>query len=259
MGVVFAPAGSGHESEAVSLVQTAINAVTEHIRIHGLRVGDTLPGESHFAASLGVSRAVTREAFGALAALRLIDVGNGRRARVAAIDGSVIASSLDHAVSTAQITVPEVWDVRRTIEARTAALAATSRTQAEAAEIVRLAEAMSRDVDDRPTMTRHDIAFHKAIALASHNALFVQIVTSFAPLMEVAVPAAWDTRVEHEDKQATLDRHLAVAHAIRDRDPVAAVAAMQAHFEASIGDVLQRQVLQADRQQRLTVVSDQAD
>jgi len=238
MGIPFA-SGSSPETQTVSLVQTTINAVTDHIRDQGLRVGDNLPGESHFVASLGVSRAVTREAFGALAALGLIDVANGRRARVGAIDGSVIASSLNHAVSTAQITVPEVWDVRRTIEARTVALAATSRTDAEAAEILRLAEAMVRDVDDRPTMTRHDIAFHQAIAAASHNALFVQIVSSFAHLMEVAVPAAWDTRVVEEDKRATLDRHLAVAHAIRDRDPVAAVAAMQDHFDASIDDVLQ--------------------
>ena len=65
-------------------------------------------------------------------ALRLLDVGNGRKPRVSAIDGAVIASSLDHAVSTAQISVADVWDVRRTIEIRTAALAAQNRTDAEA-------------------------------------------------------------------------------------------------------------------------------
>ena len=237
MGIPFA-SGSSPETQTVSLVQTTINAVTDHIRDQGLRVGDNLPGESHFVASLGVSRAVTREAFGALAALGLIDVANGRRARVGAIDGSVIASSLNHAVSTAQITVPEVWDVRRTIEARTAALAAASRTDAEAARIVELAEAMERDAHDRPTMTRHDIAFHEAIAKASHNVLFVQIVSSFGPLMEVAVPAAWDTRIGDEQRRSTLERHHAVAQAILNRDPAAAVAAMDAHFDASIDSLL---------------------
>ena len=105
--------------EGGSLVSRAMDAVTNHIRTHGLRVGDTLPGEQHFAEELGVSRAVMREAFGAMAALKLIDVGNGRKPRVGALDGSVIAASLDHAVSTAQISVPEIWDVRRTIETRT--------------------------------------------------------------------------------------------------------------------------------------------
>lgn len=226
--------------EAGSLVQNAIAAVTDHIRTSRLTVGDTLPGEAHFAAELGVSRAVMREAFGALAALKLVDVGNGRKPRVAAIDGSVIAASLDHAVNTAQVTVPEVWDVRRTIERRTAALAAERRTEAEAAEIMELSEAMGRDGQSLDELTRLDIAFHQAIARASHNALFLQIVTSFAQLMEVAVPAAWDTRVTDDQRTSTFDRHRALARAIRDRDVASAIAAIDEHFHTSIDEVLQR-------------------
>ena len=224
--------------ESRSLVRRAMQAVTGHIRDHHLRVGDTLPGEAHFAAQMGVSRAVMREAFGALAALKLIDVGNGRRPRVAALDGSVMAASLDHAISTAQVTVPEIWDVRRTIELRTAVLAAEHRSGEEASAIVRLAEAMAADGDDLGRMTRHDIAFHEAIARASHNALFVQIVTSFGPLMEVAVPAAWRTRVAERQRDTMIDRHRALADAIARRDPEAAGAAMDSHFDASIADIL---------------------
>lgn len=224
--------------EGGTLVQSAINAITAHIRQNNLRVGDTLPGEGHFAEALGVSRAVMREAFGAMAALKLIDVGNGRKPRVGALDGSVIATSLQHAISTAQITVPDIWDVRRTIEQRTAALAATARTDAEAAEIVALAEAMATDKDDLTKRTAHDIAFHNAIAKASHNVLFVEIVASFAPLMEVAVPTAWRTRVAKSKKQVMIDRHRAVAAAILNRDPEAAAAAMALHFDDAIGDLL---------------------
>ena len=142
-----------------SLVQQAMEAVSGFIRDHGLRVGDTLPGEAHFASTLGVSRAVMREAFGALAALRVIDVANGRKPRVGAMDGSVIAASLDHAVSTAQVSVSEVWDVRRTIELRTAELAATERTDEEASEIEVLAARMAAEADALERMSRHDIAF----------------------------------------------------------------------------------------------------
>jgi DNA-binding FadR family transcriptional regulator len=221
-----------------SLVERAMKAVSAYIAAHDLRVGDSLPGEGHFAAELGVSRGVMREAFGALAALKLLDVGNGRKPRVAAIDGAVIAASLDHAVATAQVTVPEVWDVRRTIELRTVALAAASATHAEAERIVDLARQMAAALDDRSAVARHDIDFHLAIAEASHNALFQAIVTSFAPLMQVAVPAAWETREADTARTLMIDRHLAVAVAIRRRDVAAAVAAMDAHFDESVGDTL---------------------
>ncbi|QNQ11772.1 FadR/GntR family transcriptional regulator [Sphingomonas alpina] len=221
-----------------SLVRRAMDAVNAHIVGQKLRVGDTLPGEGHFAEQLGVSRAVMREAFGALAALRLLDVGNGRRARVGAMDGSVMATSLSHAISTDQVTVPEIWDVRRTLEVRTAALAAANRSAGDAARITELAEAMAGDTVDMADITRYDIEFHDRIARAGRNALFVQIVQSFAPLMQVAVPAAWRTRVSIEHRDLMIERHRAIAVAIADRDPEAAAAAMEAHFDTAVGAVL---------------------
>jgi GntR family transcriptional repressor for pyruvate dehydrogenase complex len=221
-----------------SLVQVAIEAVNRHIRDAELRVGDTIPGEGWFAERLGVSRAVMREAYGALAALRLIDVANGRKPKVGALDGSVIAASLDHAVSTAQIKVIDVWDVRRTIEMRTAALAATNASPAQSARIVELAETLSAEDDAQEATTDADIDFHLAIAEASGNVLFHQIVVSFVPLMRVAVPRAWVTRRTPEQRQDTLDRHRRLAEAIAKGDPDEAQRWMAAHFDETIGALL---------------------
>ncbi|HEY1878692.1 MAG TPA: FadR/GntR family transcriptional regulator [Caulobacteraceae bacterium] len=221
-----------------SLVRQAMEAVTGHIRVQALRVGDTLPGEGHFAAELGVSRAVMREAFGALAALNLIEVANGRRPRVAALDGSPLAASLAHAVSTDQVSVPQVWDVRRTLEVRTAELAAENRTPEEAAQIVDLAEAIARAADDMPQRAAFDIAFHLTIAQATHNELFRQIVASFGPMMEVAIPTAWRTRETEEERIVVLENHRNVARAIAAGDPGAARRAMEAHFDESVGHLL---------------------
>jgi GntR family transcriptional regulator, transcriptional repressor for pyruvate dehydrogenase complex len=213
------------QNDGESLVHQAVQAVREHIKSNDLKVGDTLPAEGHFAGVLGVSRPVMREAFKTLSALKLIDVANGRRARVGAIDGSVIATSLDHAVATAQVSVREVWDVRRTLELRTAELAATERTDREAAEILRLANGIAIAGDDLESRTDHDLAFHAAIARASHNALFLQIVRAFAPMMEIAIPAAWHTRKAEEERDSISQLHLALAEAIANRDPAAARAA----------------------------------
>jgi len=223
---------------ARSLAKAAMESVRRYIHEEQLRVGDTLPGEGYFAERLGVSRAVMREAFGALAALKLIDVANGRRARVAALDGSVITASLDHAISTAQINVADIWDVRRTIEMRTAELAARNATLPQARRIIALAERLASEDEQQERLTEEDIAFHLAIAEASGNALFHQIVSSFVPLMRVAVPKAWDTRRTPEQRQEIRDRHLKLAQAIADREPDQARQWMAAHFDQSIGALL---------------------
>jgi len=230
-------------SSGESLVSRAIQAVRDHIRKNGLKVGDPLPGEAHFADLGGVSRAVIREAFGALAALKLIDVANGRRARVGAMDGSVMAAGLEHAVTTGQVTLADVWDVRRALELRTAELAAEQRTDAEADEIVAHAEAMMATEDDVEDVARHDLALHAAIASATHNALFIHVVRSFTPLLEATVPAAWKTRNTAVSRGVMLRHHRALAQAIADKDPVEARRQMNAHFDASTVD-------KADRNER---------
>ena len=220
-----------------SLVDQAVRRVRAHIRDHDLKVGDTLPGEGHFATELSVSRAVMREAFGALAALRLIDVGNGRKARVGAIDGSVMAASIDHAVATAQVTTTEVWDVRRTLELRTAALAAEHRSDQDVMVIADHARQMALHANDLDRLIGHDIAFHQAIARAGGNALFHQIVRSFEQLMRVAVPTAWDTRETEAQRDVVFHVHQDIAQAIADRAPNEAAALMDSHVDNAISDV----------------------
>lgn len=224
-----------------SLVKSAIDAVKAHIREKRLHVGDPLPGEAYFASELGVSRAVMREAFGALAALKLIEVANGRRARVGALDGSIIADSLDHAISTAQIEVADIWEVRRTIEVETAALAARNATPEQAERIVALAEEMTGEALGMGQATEADIAFHLAIAEACGNALFRQIVVSFVPLMRFAVPKAWQTRRTPVERTDILEIHRSLASAIANGDSDAARREMASHFDETIGMLLRDQ------------------
>ena len=220
-----------------SLVERAIRHVREHIRANDLKVGDTLPGEGQFAIELGVSRAVMREAFGALAALRLIDVGNGRRARVGAIDGSVMAASISHAVTTTQVSLAEVWDVRRTLELRTALLAAGNRAHAQAIAIIEAAAAMRAAGDDLDRLVIADIQFHQHIARASGNELFHQIIRSFEPLMRIAVPSAWHTRVTADLRRDMVNLHEAIGAAILREEADLAAELMSRHFDATIGSL----------------------
>jgi GntR family transcriptional repressor for pyruvate dehydrogenase complex len=117
-------------------------------------------------------------------------------------------------------------------------LAAANASAAQAERIVDLAEKLEAEdqADDHTTDT--DIEFHLAIAEASGNELFHQIVISFVPLMKVAIPQAWRTRQTSDQRRDSVDRHRKLAQAIRGRDVEGARHWMSAHFDETVGIML---------------------
>ncbi len=220
------------------LLGGVMRSVKAFIRDNGLQVGDELPSEGAFAELTGTSRTIVREAYRSLAALTLIDIGNGRRARVAAPRADVLAMITDHAVHTNQATIQQIFDVRRTIERRTVSLAALRRTDREAGDIYALAEAMQRDFDDPQKVMEHDIAFHEAIGVASKNPMFSLIVGSFHVVTRHTWPIGWASRGSNETRQESIDGHFAIAQAIANGDPAGGEAAMVEHFDLTVKALL---------------------
>ena len=218
----------------VSLVDRVMAEVTQHIRAHGLSAGSTLPSEAEFAARTGVSRAVAREGFRGLAALKLIDVSNGRRARVGAADEAVISLLIDHAIHTKQINIQQILDVRRSIELRTVVLATLRRTDREAAEISALAEDMMRSFSRPEHLMELDITFHGLIAQASRNPLFALLIASFRFVTRETFPIGWASQPNDDARLSTVAGHCAIASAIQDKKPQEAEKAMAVHFDVAV-------------------------
>lgn len=219
-------------------VQYVMRQMAEHIGRDRLRAGDELPGETSFSERLGVSRPVVREAFGALSALNIIDTANGRRPRVSALSSRTLSIPLSHAIRTDQISLQQVWETRRCLEAEIIVLAALRRSDEEAERIRDIAHAMARVERGSPELVRLDIALHQAIAGASRNALMETIIASLEPLLKSAVPAAWETRRTEAQHAVVIARHIELADTISRREPEAARRAMEAHFDRDVGALL---------------------
>jgi DNA-binding FadR family transcriptional regulator len=222
------------EAAPTSLVSRVIHGIRLMIRSEGLKIGDPLPSESAIGEQLGVSRAVVREAYRSMAALKLIDVGNGRRARVSAVDHEVLALVIDHGVQTDQVSVQQILDVRRTIEMRTVGLAALRRTDKEAREIKALAAAMRADFHEAEKVMEHDIAFHETIARASRNPMFALMVGSFHVVTRQTWRVGWVARETDADRYDNVACHEAIADAIETGNRAAAEAQMAAHFDNTV-------------------------
>ena len=220
------------------LVARAMRTVNEHIRLHSLKPGTPIPAEAAFATELGVSRAVVREAFRSLTTLGVIDVTNGRRARVGGIDENVLGLVIDHAVHTDQVSIQQIYDVRRTIEMRTVALAALRRKAVEAVEIERLAAAMRADFGKAEVIMEHDIAFHEAISRASRNPLFALLVSSFRVVTHQTWGIGWASRPTDQNRLDSINCHERIAAAITAQDVKTAEACMAEHFDLSVHALL---------------------
>ena len=235
MDVSVVRPGPGAEG---GLVESAMRAINDRIRRARQRIGDPIPSEAALAAELGVSRTVVREAFRALATLGVIDLGNGRRARVGTIDKDVLGLVLDHAVHTDQATIQQIYDVRRTIEMRTVALAALRHLDSEAKAIRGHAAAMRAAFSRPDEVMEHDIAFHSAIAVASRNPLFALIVGSFSVVMRQTWRIGWASRSTDGRRLANIECHERIAAAIAAHEPRVAEQAMAEHFDNSVKALL---------------------
>ena len=222
------------DQAGTGLVGGAIGAITRHIRENDLVPGDRLPSEAALSRDLNVSRTVVREAFRSLAAMRIIEVATGKRATVAGLDHGAMGLLIEHGVHTDQISVQQIYDVRRTIETRIAALAAIRRSDAEAAEIAALAQAM-RDVAGEPErLLERDLDFHLALARACRNPVFALLIGAFQGVTRQTWPIGWRSRTTQSSRSRMLDAHGEIAAAVRAGDPARAAEAMGRHFDESV-------------------------
>lgn len=226
------------DPESGTRVGAVIVALTSRIRQLELTPGDRLPSEADMARELNVSRTVVREAFQSLAALRLIDLSAGKRATVAALDFSAMSPVIEHGLSTDQITIQQIYDVRRTIETRTAALAALRRSDAQGETICHHAAAMLANIDQPETLMEHDLAMHLEIARAARNPVFTLIVGAFEGATRQTWPIGWRSRTARAEQDLMISIHLEVAEAIRIGDPLAAEQHMARHFDVSVRALL---------------------
>ena len=147
---------------------------------------------------------------------------------------AVVSFMLDHAVHTKQITVQQVLDVRRTMELRTAALAALRRTDEEAEAIVGIAKQMRESFSRPEALMELDIGFHEAIARASRNPMFALLVGSFRVVTRQTWSTGWASRPNDETRRESVDGHTIIAAAICRRDAPGAEKAMADHFDMTV-------------------------
>jgi GntR family transcriptional regulator, transcriptional repressor for pyruvate dehydrogenase complex len=192
-----------------------------------LAVGDKLPSERELGEQFGVSRTVIREAVRALVAKGVIAVRSGSGLRVAAVGAAQVSESMSLYVRGSDVDFEQVHEVRALLEVEIAGLAAERCDDDEVAGLREINERMRAAADDVDAAAVLDLEFHRLLALATHNELYLVLMDSIgASLIDIR-----RANLGAGSTPETLAQHDAVLDAIAQHDASAARSAMAGHLE----------------------------
>ncbi len=211
-----------------SLADKVAALMLETITSNRLRPGDSLPSERELGEQFGVSRTVIREAVRSLVAKGLIEVRSGSGIRVAPMDGSAVRESLAYFLRGSDgLDYEKVHEIRSVLEVQMAASAAERANPADLRALSEACRKMAEAGNDVDKATRADIEFHRALANATHNPLYVVLLDAIGDaLIEVR-----QQTLLHGSLTSAIRSHREIFDAIKQGDAEAARQAMSSHLE----------------------------
>ena len=212
------------------LSEQLAEALALSIREGKLAPGHRLPTESALVQRFGVSRTVVREALSRLKTLGLVETRQGSGAFVRS-SASAPSDHLVLAPDGSLDAVVQMVEVRRALEAESAALAAARRSPQDLRRIRAAIEALEHAVAEGGDGVEEDVAFHAAIARAAGNPY---LLATLSYLSRFLIDATRVTRANEATRadfaQQVRDEHQAIVRAIAGRDVVGARLAGATHM-----------------------------
>lgn len=215
---------------SAGLADRVVSGIKDQILAGDLAPGAKLPSESDLVGTYGVSRTVAREAVTRLRAEGLVETFQGRGSFVLAVPEPSPFALESSAIRT-QHDVLDMVDFRLGVECEAAALAAARVDDSGAQQIRKALEAFVKA--EPHNQVEADFAFHRAVAAASGNRFYLDLLDSFGPMM-ILLPrtrlgdAYSLTDAGHVDR--VLREHDNIAAAVIAGDPDLARAAMRVHL-----------------------------
>ena len=205
----------------------ATAALQSYIRTAGLREGDRLPPERELGPLLGVSRRALRDALSSMELEGAIWRGVGRGTFLGPRPGGVFAGLSD---ALEDVSPQSLLEARLAFEPTIAAWAALRATRQDLDLLENCARKNAEAADDT-IWSRWDGAFHRAIAAATHNDIFIVLAeTLIVKRQDPAWGALRIARVGIDHRRRAADDHWEIVRALKARDRRASAQAMQRHL-----------------------------
>jgi GntR family transcriptional repressor for pyruvate dehydrogenase complex len=149
-----------------------------------LKPGDRLPTERELGEQFGVSRTVIREAVRSLVAKGLLEVRGGSGVRVATVDASHVRETMGMYLRVnGEVGYGNLHEVRAVLEIEVAGRAAQRADDDDVERLRTSTDEMEAAIGDVERVSVLDVEFHRLLAQATHNGLFVVMLDSIGDIL----------------------------------------------------------------------------
>ena len=202
------------------------NQIRDAILNGSFSVGDKLPSEKELCQMFNVSRVPVREALSALELSGLMESVHGAGAYVKQIN--VVSNDWVHAVDP-----QEIIRTRQILEPEVARDAARNISELERTRLQEILDRFRAEAEKEQYSTDTDEAFHRGLARASGNQLFVVLYDMIWKAMEQKMWHLIRERTIRSEfyRQGNYDEHMQIGKAVLDGDADAAYEMMKQHME----------------------------
>jgi len=220
-------------TKALTLTHQVAQQLTRDIGDGVYPVGTKLPSGKDLANRFGVSQSVIREVTERLRAHGLIDSRQGAGCTVRARTRSG-GFRVPQAIGADRADLSAVYELRLDLESASAALAAVRRTNMDIEALESILKSLADNLYTPEPAVELDIAFHVAIAHATHNRYYVELLQYLNLQIREAVQTARTHSLARERLPDEVHReHVRIFDAIRAGDALAARSAATSHLQSA--------------------------
>lgn len=218
----------------VRLADSVASELEKRILEGSLKSGARLPSERTLALDLGVSRPSLREALQKLVSKGLLTTRHGGGTFVTdQLEAHFVDPWLDMLKGNPSLH-HDLLEFRQMLESQAASLAADRATDVDIQRLDSVFAALeeSYERDDLPHCINTDVAFHQAVAEASHNVLIGHLTASLMRVIHGHVSKNLEHLHTRPQRWSQLRaQHRAIWQAIREHKPQEAAVAASHHIE----------------------------
>jgi GntR family transcriptional repressor for pyruvate dehydrogenase complex len=189
-----------------------------------------LPTEAELCRLYDVSRVTIRDAVRRLEERGLVKSMHGRGTRIINRTQDALASSVELMISSYDISLPTVLEVRKIVEVPLAKLAAQRASDEDIHELKVVLDKLKDEKTDKKTYIEEDLNFHLQIAKSSKNLLLQALLLSLRPILLSCIE---QTIEDGNRPESQLHYHENIYEAIKSHNPDRAGLFMGTHLEGT--------------------------